>query len=90
MFKITLAATLIALCGLAVSQTKEVQTNKGSAPVDKHTQSAISDHQKMAKAHGEAAQCLASGKSEKVCHEALKTACPDVGIGKYCGMKHKH
>lgn len=74
---------VISLSALAMSQNNNVKD-------DKHVKAAIADHQKMAKAHSEAAQCLIAGKSEKICHEALAAACPDSGIGKYCGIKHRH
>ena len=50
----------------------------------------IGDHRAMAEAHLNAAQCLASGKPEKECHAQLTKDCKGLGIGKYCGMKHKH
>jgi hypothetical protein len=76
------------VCLLALSAITMAQTS--DAKQDKHVKAAIAEHQKMAKAHSDAAQCLASGKEEKVCHKALYEACPDSGIGKYCGLKHKH
>jgi hypothetical protein len=83
LFKTTLSLIVMAASALSLAHTKEVA-------LDKHTKEAIADHQKMAKAHSDAAQCLASGKDEKTCHKELTKACPDAGIGKYCGMKHKH
>lgn len=50
----------------------------------------IADHRAMAEAHLNAAKCLESGKSEKECHAQLAKDCKGLGIGKYCGMKHKH
>lgn len=50
----------------------------------------ITDHRAMAEAHLNAAQCLESGRSEKVCQEQLAKDCKGLGIGKFCGMKHKH
>ncbi len=60
---------------------------------DKKKQAAmedIMDHRTMAEAHNKAAQCLEAGKSEKECHEQLAKDCKGVGIGKTCGMKHRH
>ena len=50
----------------------------------------ILDHRVMAQAHEAAAKCLESGKPEKDCHAQLAKDCRGVGIGKVCGMKHKH
>jgi len=44
----------------------------------------------MAEAHLNAARCLESGKPEKDCHDQLARDCKGLGIGKYCGMKHRH
>ncbi len=60
---------------------------KNPAP---HVTAAIADHRAMAEAHLNAAKCLESGKGEKACHEQLAKDCKGLGIGKYCGMKHKH
>jgi hypothetical protein len=57
---------------------------------DKETQEDIARHRAMAAAHEAAAQCLASGKGEKICMAELQTACKGLAIGKYCGMKHAH
>ena len=56
----------------------------------KHVKEGIADHRAMAEAHLNAARCLESGKPEKVCHDQLARDCKGLGIGKYCGMKHKH
>jgi hypothetical protein len=50
----------------------------------------VADHRAMADAHLTAAKCLEAGKGEKVCHEQLFKDCKGLGIGKLCGMKHKH
>lgn len=50
----------------------------------------IADHRAMAEAHLHAAKCLESGKPEKECQAQLARDCKGLGIGKYCGMKHKH
>jgi hypothetical protein len=47
-------------------------------------------HRHIAMVHEAAAKCLESGKSEKECHEQLRKDCKGVGIGRYCGMRHKH
>jgi hypothetical protein len=55
-----------------------------------HVKAAIEQHKAIAAAHQVAAQCLASGKDEEVCHAELAKACKGIAIGKLCGMKHKH
>ena len=50
----------------------------------------IADHRAMADAHLNAAKCFEAGKSEKACHGQLAKDCKGLGIGKYCGMKHRH
>jgi len=48
------------------------------------------EHRVMAEAHTNAAVCLEAGKSEKDCEAQLQKDCKGLGIGKNCGMKHKH
>jgi hypothetical protein len=55
-----------------------------------HRRQDIERHRTMAAAHGAAAGCLASGKAEKECHEALREACKGIAVGRYCGMRHAH
>jgi hypothetical protein len=50
----------------------------------------IEGHRTLALAHENAAKCLEAGKPEKECHEQLLKDCKGTGIGKYCGMRHKH
>jgi hypothetical protein len=50
----------------------------------------IAAHRRIAQVHEAAARCLEAGKPESECHEELQKACKGVGIGKYCGMKHRH
>jgi len=50
----------------------------------------IADHRAMADAHLAAAKCLEAGKPVKECHAQLAKDCKGLGIGKYCGMKHRH
>jgi len=57
---------------------------------EKEVQKDIADHLAMADAHTTAAKCLQSGKSEKECHAQLAKDCKGLGIGKLCGMQHKH
>lgn len=57
---------------------------------DPHVASAAADHRAMAEAHLNAAKCLESGRPEKDCHAQLAKDCKGLGVGKFCGMKHKH
>lgn len=47
------------------------------------------DHRALAQVHGNAAKCLEAGKSEKEGHDLLAKECKGVGIGKFCGMRHR-
>ena len=57
---------------------------------DKERKEDAARHRALAAVHEAAAKCLESGKSEKDCQEKLKQDCKGLGIGKYCGMRHKH
>jgi len=50
----------------------------------------IAAHRQMAQVHENAAKCLEAGKPEKECHDQLEKECKGVGIGKSCGMRHRH
>jgi hypothetical protein len=63
------------------------QTAKGASP---RVQEEVAAHRQMSRVHEEAARCLESGRSETACHEQLARDCKGVGIGKHCGMRHKH
>lgn len=62
----------------------------GKVQLDAHTQQDIERHQGMARAHEQAAQCLAAGKSYEDCQKQLQTACKGLALGKNCGMRHAH
>ena len=55
-----------------------------------HVRKDIADHRAMADAHLNAAKCLEGGSAEKACQAQLEKDCKGLGIGKYCGMKHRH
>lgn len=74
--------------GVAYAQDKTKKAEKGHSAAE--VQKDIADHLAMADAHTAAAKCLQSGKGEKACHEQLAKDCKGLGIGKLCGMKHKH
>ncbi|HUG77258.1 MAG TPA: hypothetical protein VML57_07200 [Burkholderiales bacterium] len=76
----TIGIAAMALCGPALSQPHG----------DKERKEDILRHRAMAAAHEAAAKCLESGRTEKECLEKLRQDCKGLGIGKYCGMRHKH
>ncbi len=80
------AAMLIAMPVSAQDKAKKGEKPHSTAEVQKD----ILDHRAMADAHLAAAKCLEGGKGEKECHAQLTKECKGLGIGKLCGMKHKH
>ena len=70
--------------------------NKASAQaesakkLDAHTLEDIERHRNMARAHEQAAQCLAAGKSYDDCLKQLQSSCKGLALGKNCGMRHSH
>ena len=54
-----------------------------------HVKKDIADHRAMAEAHLNAARCLESGRPEKECQAQLAKDCKGLGVGKYCGMRHR-
>lgn len=78
---VALAAALALAAPAAAQETK---------PATDAVKKDIADHRTLAAAHENAAKCLEAGKSEKECHEQLAKDCKGVGIGKYCGMRHRH
>ena len=88
--KAFIAAALVTLAStspvLAAETAKKSEKPHGAEEVKKD----IADHRAMAEAHLNAARCLESGKPEKECHAQLAKDCKGLGIGKYCGMKHRH
>ncbi len=81
-----IAAIIMATTGLPVHAQKQGEKPHGAAEIKKD----VADHRAMAEAHLNAAKCLEGGKSEKECHAQLGKDCKGLGIGKYCGMKHRH
>ena len=55
-----------------------------------HVARDIEDHRILAFAHASAAKCLEAGTPEAQCRAQLMKDCKGRGIGKYCGMKHRH
>ena len=83
---------LIAIVAVCAVQADARAQDKGKAQQDDpaHVGQAVMDHRAMADAHLNAARCLESGKPEKDCQAQLAKDCKGLGIGKYCGMKHRH
>lgn len=81
-----LARSLI-VCGFTLAVPAAGQDKQ---PASEGVKKEIADHRTMAQAHENAAKCLEAGKSDKECHDQLAKDCKNVGIGKHCGMRHKH
>ncbi len=79
------ALAMIAMTGLATAQQSAPKQ-----PDPKAVAADIAAHRALAQVHENAAKCLEAGKSEKECHEQVAKECKGVGIGKYCGMRHRH
>jgi hypothetical protein len=73
---------------LALAATPVLAQEKKPDPED--VKKDIAAHRQMAQVHENAAKCLEAGKPEKECHDQLQKECKGVGIGKYCGMRHRH
>lgn len=65
-------------------------TAPSAAKVDAHTQQDIERHRGMARAHEQAAQCLAAGTAYDDCQKQLQANCKGLALGKNCGMRHSH
>jgi hypothetical protein len=57
---------------------------------EKERKEDIVRHRALAAVHEAAAKCLEAGKPEHECLAQLAKDCKGLGIGKYCGMKHRH
>ncbi len=84
MLRIALAvAALVAAAPLVVAQSAAPHT-------DKERKEDIARHRALAAAHEAAARCLEAGRPQDECLAQLAKDCRGLGIGKYCGMKHRH
>jgi hypothetical protein len=79
---IHLVATLAFIATPVLGQDKK--------PLSEDAKKDIAAHRQLAQVHENAARCLEAGKPEKECHDQLQKECKGVGIGKYCGMRHRH
>jgi hypothetical protein len=82
-------AALAVAAALALGAAVAAEKKPGKTDAA-HVRKDIADHRAMADAHLNAAKCLESGRPEPECHEQLGKDCKGLGIGKYCGMKHRH
>jgi hypothetical protein len=82
--------TALVLATVLAAMTPAMAAEKAKKDDLAHVRKDVADHRAMAEAHLNAAKCLEAGKSEKECHAQLAKDCKGVGIGKYCGMKHRH
>ena len=68
-----------------------LSTPKTVTPVlSAHVRQDIERHEGMARAHANAAQCLAQGQAYETCQKQLQTQCKGLALGKNCGMRHAH
>jgi hypothetical protein len=79
----------ILVAGFTMLSGAAFAAEKGKKDDPAHVKKDIADHRAMADAHLNAAKCLESGKPEKECQAQLAKDCKGLGIGKYCGMKHR-
>jgi hypothetical protein len=77
----------LVVAGMALPGALLAQSEKHG---DKEVKEDIRRHRALAAVHEATARCLEAGKGEKVCLEQLRQDCKGLGIGKYCGMRHKH
>lgn len=73
---------------LALAATPALAQDK--KPLSEDVKKDIAAHRQLAQVHENAAKCLEAGKPEKECHDQVQKECKGVGIGKYCGMRHRH
>ena len=80
---------LAALFGAALIHSPAGFAQADKPHDDRERKEDAARHRALAAVHEAVAKCLDSGKSEKICEEQLRKDCKGLGIGKYCGMKHK-
>lgn len=91
-------ALLLSNAALAHGDHAHAHTHEDAKPdatqtaimVDAHTQQDIERHRGMARAHEQAAQCLAAGTAYETCQKQLQANCKGLALGKNCGMRHSH
>jgi hypothetical protein len=75
---------------LALALPAAAQAPKKDEKKAAHIRQDVLAHRTIAAAHEAAAKCLEAGRPEKECHAQLAKDCKGQGIGKYCGMRHRH
>jgi hypothetical protein len=79
----------ILVVGFTMLSGAAFAAEKGKKDDPAHVKKDIADHRAMADAHLNAAKCLETGRPEKECQAQLAKDCKGLGIGKYCGMRHR-
>ena len=79
---IILAGLFLASFGFAQTPTTTTTTTDAATMDMKH----VEMHEKMSKAHQDAADCLKSGKPHEECQKAFHSMCKDSGGGAHCKM----
>lgn len=82
--------SVVVLATIALSAPALAQTKAEKKGDPKGAAEDIAAHRALAQVHENAARCLEAGKSEKECHEQVARECKGIGIGKYCGLRHRH
>lgn len=82
--------TIPLVIAVAIAMPAAAQAPKKNDKDPPHLKQDVAAHRTLASAHEAAAKCLEAGKPEKECHAQLAKDCKGVGIGKYCGMRHRH
>lgn len=88
--KLALVSVVSAYALVAMTSQVAAQQAAPKKPDAKAVDADIAAHRALAQVHENAAKCLEAGKSEKECHEQVAKECKGVGIGKYCGLRHRH
>lgn len=88
--KLALVRVVSAYALIAMTSQVAAQQAAPKKPDAKAVDADIAAHRALAQVHENAAKCLEAGKSEKECHEQVAKECKGVGIGKYCGLRHRH
>ena len=89
-----MSGAVVAALALALAMALPAVAQEGKKKEKAHSAAEvkedIADHRAMADAHLNAAKCLEAGRPVKECQAQLARDCKGLGIGKYCGMKHRH
>ena len=86
----TVPASMVLALALAFPASAQEARKKEKPHSTAEVKEDIANHRAMADAHMNAAKCLEAGRPVTECHGQLAKDCKGLGIGKYCGMKHRH